>query len=76
MTLFEVGRSGTLLVKAARGYARHRVRRLRRDAVRPWREGRDGTAAQVGRAVGLSLAVGAKALGLGAAAYVFLKRRR
>ncbi len=75
MTLFEVGRSGTLLAKAARGYARYRWRTLKRDAARPWREGGDERAAQLGRVVGVSLAVGAKALGLGAAAYVFLKRR-
>ena len=75
MTLFEVGRSGALVAKAARGYARYRWRMLKRDAARPWREGRDGTAAQLGRTVGLSLAVGAKALGVGAAVYIFLKRR-
>ena len=75
MTLFEIGRTGALLAKTARGYARHRWRLLKRDAVRPWRDGRDGTAARLGRAAGVSLAVGAKAFGLGAALYVFLKRR-
>lgn len=75
MTLFEVGRTGALVAKTARAYGRYRWRMLRRDAARPWREGRDGTAARLGRAMGLSLAVGAKALGVGAALYIYLKRR-
>ena len=68
-----VGRA--VLTRAARGYVNHRWRALKRDAVRPWREGADGTAASVGRWIGLSLAVGAKALGAGAAFYIFTKRR-
>lgn len=64
-----------VLTRVARGYVRHRWRSVKRDAGRPWREGADGTAASVGRWIGLSLAVGAKALGAGAAIYIFTKRR-
>lgn len=64
-----------VLTRAARGYAGRRWRAVKRDAVRPWREGAEGTAASVGRWIGLSLAVGAKALGAGAAFYIFTKRR-
>jgi len=64
-----------VLTRAVRGYVRHRWRSAKRDAVRPWREGADGTAASLGRWIGLSLAVGAKAFGAGAAIYIFTKRR-
>lgn len=64
-----------LLARAARGYVHHRWRTVKRDVGRPWREGADGTAASLGRWIGLSLAVGSKALGVGAAIYVFTKRR-
>ncbi len=64
-----------VLKRAARGYVRHRWRSVKRDVGRPWREGAEGTAASLGRWIGLSLAVGAKALGAGAAIYVFTKRR-
>ncbi len=64
-----------VLKRAARGYVRHRWRSVKRDAGRPWRTGAEGTAASLGRWIGLSLAVGAKALGAGAAIYVVMKRR-
>ncbi len=64
-----------VLTHAARRYVRHRWRSVKRDAGRPWRKGADGTAASLGRWIGLSLAVGAKALGAGAAIYVVMKRR-
>ena len=64
-----------VLTRVARGYVSHRWRSVKRDAGRPWREGADGTAASVGRWIGLSLAVGAKAFGAGAAIYIFTKRR-
>ncbi len=67
--------SRTALTEVARGYARYRWRSLKREALRPWREGRSGAAAGLGRWIGFSLAVGAKALGVGAALYVVWKRR-
>lgn len=65
----------SVLWRSARGYARYRWGAWRREATRPWREGAEGTAASLGRWIGLSLAVGAKALGAGAAIYVIRKRR-
>lgn len=64
-----------MLARTAHAYVRHRWRTVKRDAVRPWREGAEGTAASLGRWIGLSLAVGSKVLGAGAAIYVFTKRR-
>jgi hypothetical protein len=40
---------------------------LRREATAPWRDGPRGTAAEVGRGVGLGLLVAALALGIGGA---------
>jgi hypothetical protein len=40
---------------------------LRREATAPWREGPKGTAAEVGRGIGLGLLIAALALGVGGA---------
>jgi len=40
---------------------------LRRDATAPWRDGPSGTAAEVGRGIGLGLLITALALGIGGA---------
>lgn len=40
---------------------------LRREATAPWRDGPSGTAAEVGRGIGLGLLVAALALGIGGA---------
>lgn len=42
---------------------------LRREATAPWREGQSGTAAEVGRGIGLGLLIAALALGVGAAVF-------
>ena len=75
MTALRKGVAGTTVAWVTRGYVKYRWRRLWRDAATPWREGRDGTAAAVGRWIGVSLAVGAKAVGVGAAFYVVMKKR-
>jgi len=70
------GSSGSrALVWIGRGLVRYGFRRLRHEASRPWRQGRRGSAADIGRVVGATLAVGAKTFGVGAALYVLLKRR-
>lgn len=48
--------------------------RAARRVAEPWRTGRRGTAAEVGRWLGLGLAVGAFALGVGLAAYGAFRR--
>lgn len=55
------------LVRLVRGELGERAREARRDLTRPWREGRTGPAAEVGRWLGLGLALGATALGVVAA---------
>ena len=69
------GLGGAALRRAARGYVGYRWRSLKRDASRPWREGGDEDAARLGRWIGVSLAVGAKAFGAAAAVYVVMRRR-
>lgn len=54
---------------------RRRLRALRRELDRPWREGREGPAAETGRWIGLGLAVGAFVAGVGAAIYAERRRR-
>ncbi len=66
---------GRALVWIGRGLVRYGLRRLRHEASRPWRHGRRGAAADIGRMVGATLAVGAKTFGVGAALYAILKRR-
>ena len=75
MSVAARGSSGRALVWIGRGLVHYGFRRLRREASRPWRQGRRGAAADIGRMVGATLAVGAKSFGVGAALYVILKRR-
>ncbi|MEE8447603.1 MAG: hypothetical protein V3S52_08135 [Gemmatimonadota bacterium] len=76
MSVLLGGSSGSrALVWIGRGLVRYGFRRLRREVSRPWRQGRRGAAADIGRVVGATLAVGAKTFGVGAALYVILKRR-
>lgn len=56
-------------VRLARRSTRRRLRGWRRAATLPWRTGRDGAAAEVGRWIGAGLAVGSVLAGLGAALY-------
>lgn len=56
--------------------AEARLRGLGRDLARPWREGRSGTAAELGRWIGLGAAAGAAVAGLAAALYVARGGRR
>lgn len=55
------------LLRLAGDVVRDRWVSLRREATAPWREGASGTAADVGRGIGLGLLVAALALGVGAA---------
>lgn len=57
-----------------RQVVRDEAREVRRRLTRPWRTGRPGTAAEVGRWIGLGLAVGATVLGVAAALYSARKR--
>ncbi len=76
MSVAARGSSGSrTLVWIGRGLVRYGFRRLKHEASRPWRHGRRGAAADIGRVVGATLAVGAKTFGVGAALYVILKRR-
>lgn len=63
---------GGMLVGLAGDFVRERVELVRREAVRPWRTGRKGTAAEVGRWIGVGLAVAA--LGSGVALAVLAGR--
>ncbi len=60
---------GRRAVRGARRAARRRTRGWVRELRRPWREGRSGAAAEVGRWVGFGLATGAMAAGIAAALY-------
>ena len=55
------------LAKLAAWAVRNRARALRAEIARPWRRGRSAPEAEVGRWVGLGLAVGALVLGAGLA---------
>ena len=55
------------LLRLAGDIARDRWVSLRREATSPWREGRSGTTAEIGRGIGLGLLIAALALGVGAA---------
>lgn len=55
------------LLRLAGEVVRDRWVSLRHEATAPWREGDSGTAAEVGRGIGLGLLVAALALGVGAA---------
>lgn len=56
--------------------AESRVGEFRRELARPWREGRSGAPAELGRWLGLGAAVGAAVAGLAAAIYVARRGRR
>lgn len=66
---------GELVARGVEEAARARVAAWRREATRPWREGRPGRAAEAGRWIGLGLAIGAFAAGVGAGVWVEWKRR-
>jgi hypothetical protein len=55
------------LLRFAGGLVKERWVMIRREATAPWREGQEGTAAEVGRGIGLGLFVAALALGVGGA---------
>ena len=55
------------LARLAAWAVRNRTRALRKEITRPWRRGRRTPEAEVGRWVGLGLAVGALVLGAGLA---------
>ncbi|UCG76481.1 MAG: hypothetical protein JSV95_04060 [Gemmatimonadota bacterium] len=74
MSALAKGAVTVVLIHVGRAYARHRLRSLRRELTRPWREGGDSAAAAAGRWVGFSLAVGAKAIGVAAAVRGLSKR--
>lgn len=52
------------LVRSARGEVDARLKELKRQAAEPWRKGRPGPVAEIGRRVGAGLAAGAFALGV------------
>ena len=54
-------------VDAARGAVAGEIGHWRRELTAPWREGREGRAAEVGRWIGFGLAIGALAAGIAAA---------
>jgi hypothetical protein len=64
--------AGRVLVPI-RDAADREVRRLRREIAAPWREGREGVAAETGRWIGVTLAAGAFLFGV-AAAWVATRR--
>lgn len=52
------------LVGRIRGEAGERAREAKRELTRPWREGRPGAPAEIGRWLGLGLALGAVIVGV------------
>lgn len=54
------------IVRRIRGEARERALGVKRELTRPWREGRPGAPAEIGRWLGLGLAVGAVIVGVAA----------
>ncbi len=65
--IYEAGKE---LTRAAGDTARSEVDRWQREIERPWRQGRNSTAARTGRWIGLGLAVGAIVTGVGLALYL------
>ncbi|MFQ5746958.1 MAG: hypothetical protein ACE5HF_07020 [Gemmatimonadota bacterium] len=63
------------VVRLARDLARDQVVALRDQVTRPWRRGRKGLAAEIGRWVGASLSGGAALLGFGLAIRAYFRRR-
>ena len=54
------------LIRRIRGEARERAVGVKRELTRPWREGREGAAAEIGRWLGLGAALGAFIAGVSA----------
>lgn len=54
------------IVRRIRGEARERALGVKRELTRPWREGRSGAPAEIGRWLGLGLAVGSVIVGVAA----------
>lgn len=52
------------LLGRIRGEAGERAREAKRELTRPWREGRSGAPAEIGRWLGLGLALGAVIVGV------------
>ena len=65
---------GELVVRGLEDAVRARAAAWRRELRRPWREGRPGGAAEVGRWIGFGLAVGAFAAGMAAAVWTEWER--
>lgn len=64
------GSAGQRALELLREEAGRRARRAGRELTRPWREGRSGAEAEIGRWIGLGAAAAAAAAGLAAALYV------
>lgn len=60
-------RAGGVLLHIAGMRAHDEIRHLQRELIRPWREGSKGRAAEVGRWIGVGLAVGTVVAGIAAA---------
>lgn len=54
------------IVGSIRGEARDRTLGVKRELTRPWREGRSGAPAEIGRWLGLGLALGSVIVGVAA----------
>lgn len=60
-------RAGGAIIQFAGLRAGQEVRHWQRELIRPWREGSKGRAAEVGRWIGVGLAVGTLVAGIAAA---------
>lgn len=69
----EKGEGG--LARIGDWFMRDRARALREEITRPWHRGRHTPEAEVGRWVGLGLALGSALLGAGLAVYSSLRSR-
>lgn len=66
---------GELVVRGVGDAVRARAVAWRRELRRPWREGRPGRPAEIGRWIGFGLAAGAFAAGVAAAVWAEWERR-
>jgi hypothetical protein len=62
-----IRRAGGALLHVAGVRAEQEIRQWQRELIRPWREGTKGPAAEVGRWIGVGLAVGTVVAGIAAA---------
>ena len=62
-----IARTGRALVRVGALSTKREVRHWRRELTRPWREGRNGRPAEIGRWIGVGLAVSTLVVGLAAA---------